>query len=137
MAIRGSTAHLDREKDLELGWSALVEANGFLFLAGIAAIEDTPEGSVLVGAGDPEVQINRIYDQIEQVLALKGATLEHVVKEVIYVTEDIATLMPAFEARKRRYVSFELPVTAGCRVAALDTPGAMVEIMVTAVCPGK
>lgn len=137
MAVSGSTAHLDRERDLQLGWSALVEANGFLFLAGIAAVQETPEGAVVVGVGDPVAQISHIYDQVEKVLALKGATLEHVVNEMIYVTEDITTLLPAFEERKRRYAPYEMPATAGCRIAALDTPGALVEIVVTAVCPGS
>jgi len=135
MAQQGSTRHLDKDKDLELGWSAVVRANGTLYLAGISAVDDTHTESVVVGIGDPVAQINWIYDTIEKVLALYGASLKHVVQEVIFMTEDFAVYAKAFEVRKRRYASCELPATAGCRVAGLDTPGTMIEVMATAVDP--
>ena len=135
MAIRGSTRHLDAEKDLELGWSAVVRANGFLFLAGISAVDDTGETPVAVGVGDPVAQINFIYEHMEQVLALYGATLEHVVQEKVLMTEDVGTYAGAFEVRKQRYADLSLPATAGCQVVALDTPGSMLEIMATAIDP--
>jgi len=135
MAIRGTTRHLDAAKDAELGWSAVVRANGFLFLAGISAVDDTEETAVAVGVGDPVAQINYIYDMMEKVLALYGATLEHVVQEKVFMTEDGAGLVEAFEARKARYAPYALPVTAGCQVVALDTPGSMLEVMATAIDP--
>ncbi len=135
MAQRGSTRHVDKEKDQELGWSSIVRANGMLFLAGISAVDDTQDTSVAVGIGDPLTQINWIYDTMEKVLALYGATLEHVVKEVIFMTEDGEQYAEAFEERKRRYAFCELPATAGCRVAGLDTPGSIIEVMATAIDP--
>lgn len=135
MAIRGTTRHLDAEKDAELGWSAVVRANGFLFLAGISAVDDTGEDSFAVHVGDAVGQMNYIYDMMERVLALYGATLEHVVQEKVFMTEEVSTMIDALEARKERYAPYALPATAGCQVVALDTPGTMLEVMATAVDP--
>lgn len=136
MAQKGSTRHLDKEKDIELGWSAVVRANGTLYLAGISAVDDTQPESVAVGLGDPVAQINWIYDMMEKVLALHGATLEHVVQEIIFMTEEPEFYREAFEARKNRYANHELPATAGCRAVGLDTPGTLIEVVATAVDPG-
>lgn len=135
MAIRGTTRHLDAATDAELGWSAVVRANGFLLLAGISAVDDTQESPAAVGVGDPVAQINYIYDMMEKVLALCGATLEHVVQEKVFMTVDVSKMHDAFEARKRRYAPYALPATAGCQVVALDTPGTMLEVMATAIDP--
>ena len=136
MAKRGTTLHLDAAKDAELGWSAVVRANGFLFLAGISAVDDTGAESVAVGVGDPVAQINHIYDSMEKVLALCGATLEHVVQEKVFMCVGVEGLADALEVRKARYAPYALPATAGCQVVALDTPGTVLEVMATAVDPG-
>lgn len=135
MAIRGTTRHLDEKKDQELGWSAVVQANGFLFLAGISAVDDTQELSTAIGVDDPAAQITWIYDMMEKVLALYGATLEHVVQEKVFMTVSGEKLLDAFEIRKQRYAPYALPATAGCQVVALDTPGTMLEVMATAIDP--
>jgi len=137
MAQIGSTRHLDKAKDLELGWSAVVRANGVLYLAGISSVDDSEEESFAVGIGEPVAQINRIYDTMEQVLALYGATLEHVVRETIFMTGEPELYAEAFEARKQRYAFCELPATAGCRVVELDTPGTLLEVVATAVDPAS
>ena len=132
MAIKGTTRHLDEEMDNELGWSAIVKANGMLYLAGIAAVDD--DLGVAVAVGDPAGQMNYIYDSMEKVLALCGATLEHVVQEIVFTT-DMNLMKDANEARKKRYEPYRLPATAGCQVSALDTPGCVVEVIATAVDP--
>jgi enamine deaminase RidA (YjgF/YER057c/UK114 family) len=132
MAIKGTTRHLDEDMDNELGWSAVVKANGMLYLAGIAAVDD--EVGEAVAVGDPVGQVNYIYDHMEKVLALCGATLEHVVQEIVFTT-DMSLMKDAYEARKKRYEQFKLPATAGCEVSALDTPGCVVEVIATAVDP--
>lgn len=134
MAIKGTTRHLDEEIDNELGWSAIVKANGMLYLAGISAVHDELGEAVAVAVGDPAGQMNYIYDHMEKVLALCGATLEHVVQEIVFTT-DMSLMAEANEARKKRYEKYKLPATAGCQVSALDTPGCVVEVLATAVDP--
>jgi len=134
MAQIGSTRHLDEEIDNDLGWSTVVKANGMLYLAGISAVHDELGEAVAVAVGDPAGQINHIYDTMEQVLALCGATLEHVVQEIIFTT-DMGVMGEANEARKKRYEPHKFPATAGCQVSALDTPGCVVEVIATAIDP--
>ena len=134
MAITGTTRHLDEDIDNELGWSAIVKANGMLYLAGISAVHDELGEAVAVAVGDPAGQINHIYDTMEKVLALCGATLEHVVQEIVFTT-DMSVMGEANEARKKRYEGYKFPATAGCQVSALDTPGCVVEVIATAVDP--
>ena len=121
------------ELEAEWGWSGAVEANGFIFLAGIG---DVTEAGVIGHPGDMAAQLMSIYDQIEEALALYGATLEHVVQEKVFTT-DIDALAAVWSKRRERYGEHALPATAGCQVERLDIPGLLVEVMATAVVPSR
>lgn len=116
----------------ELGWSAMVKARGFLFLAGIAAVDDDNQA---VSPGDFEAQVNFIYDQVEEVLGLEGASLQNVVQEIWFFTDVDGMQQHGWPARAARYAGLAFPATAGSQVAKLDTPGAVAEVIVTAVTP--
>ena len=76
-------------------------------------------------------QMDRIYDVMEQTLAMNGATLEHVVSEVIYTT-DMDELTAAIAARAKRYEGYANPATTAVQIGALAFPDAMLEIQVMA-----
>ncbi len=89
----------------------------------------------VVAPGDMAGQIERIYDIMEKTLAKSGATLEHVVDELIFVT-DLQKFGPdASAARAKRYAKCTPPATTAVQVTGLFLPGAMIEIQVTAVLP--
>jgi enamine deaminase RidA (YjgF/YER057c/UK114 family) len=128
MAKRGQTQHFNKPLEDSFGFSAIVHANGLLHLAGIVSIDEKAE---VVGPGDMSAQIARIYDIMEATLAKNGATLEHVVSEVMYTT-DMAKLMEATPERAKRYEAYANPATTAVQVSALAFPEAMLEIQVMA-----
>ncbi|HIE89847.1 MAG: RidA family protein [bacterium] len=128
MAKQGQTQHFNKPLEDSFGFSAIVHANGLLHLAGIVSIDEKAD---VVGPGDMSAQIARIYDIMEATLAKNGATLEHVVSEVMYTT-DMAKLMEATPERAKRYEAYANPATTAVQVSALAFPEAMLEIQVMA-----
>ena len=75
-------------------------------------------------------QINRIYDQLEEILRRNDATLAHVVNEMIFVT-DIAKLIEGNAARMARYAAYAPPASTAVQVSGLFLPEAMIEVQAT------
>jgi enamine deaminase RidA (YjgF/YER057c/UK114 family) len=124
--------HFNKPLEDSMGFSAIVHANGLLHLAGIISMDDS--GGVFA-PDDMPAQIDRIYDIMEVTLAKNGATLEHVVNEVMYTT-DMAKLFEAVGARAKRYEGVANPATTAVQVVALAFPGALLEIQATAQLDG-
>lgn len=131
MAHESQVRYLDETGERDEGISAVVEANGFLFLSGFVAFD---ENLNVVGPGDMKKQLEYIYDIIESALALHGATLEHVVSEHIYTT-DLQGLIELIPVRKARYAGYAYPATIAVEVRQLFHPECLVEIKATAVKP--
>jgi enamine deaminase RidA (YjgF/YER057c/UK114 family) len=81
-----------------------------------------------------ELQMRTTYDNAQKVLAQFGATLQHVVEEVLYVTDMAAAFAVAGTVRKAAYGS-ESPRCAStiAQVARLAFPQQLIEIRFTAV----
>jgi len=128
MAKIGQVQHFNKALEENMGFSAIVHANGLLHLAGIISVD---EAANVVAPGDMAAQIARIYDIMEETLAKNGANLAHVVNEVMYTT-DLAKLMEAIAVRADRYKGHAFPATTALQVTALAFPDAMLEIQATA-----
>jgi len=115
----------------QLGFVAMVQTGKTLHLAGIVSIDDQLN---VVAPDDMGGQIERVYDIIEKTLAKSGATLQHVVNEMIFVT-DLQKFAAAGAVRAKRYAKCAPPATTAVQVSALFFPAAMIEIQVTAVLP--
>lgn len=91
--------------------------------------------AVNVGIGDPAAQTEQAMANIERLLAEAGATLEHICKLTIYLTD------PRFREAVYRTVGRRLkgvfPVSTGVVVAGLARPEWLVEIDATAVIPDE
>ena len=98
-------------------------------ISGLIAVDEKMQ---VVGVGDMKAQINCIYDQMEQILAMSQATLANVVNEVMYTT-NLASLVEANAARVARYAKYAPPASTGVQVSALFFPDALIEIQATAV----
>jgi enamine deaminase RidA (YjgF/YER057c/UK114 family) len=61
-----------------------VVAGGFLFISGMIA---TDASGQLIGAGDIVAQTEQVFKNIELVLGRLGASLDDVVKVVVYLTD--------------------------------------------------
>lgn len=113
----------------QFGFAASAAAGKTLHLSGVIAVDEQMQ---LIGEGDMAAQINQIYDNMEKILALNGATLKNVVNEMIFVT-DMQALAEHGGARAARYAECAPPATTAVQVAALFVPGAMIEIQATAL----
>jgi enamine deaminase RidA (YjgF/YER057c/UK114 family) len=132
MAKLGQVQHFNKPLEDALGFSAIVHANGLLHLAGIVSVDDA---GAVHAANDMAAQIDRIYDIMEATLAKCGATLEHVVNEVMYTT-DMAKLFEAVHVRAKRYEGYANPASTAVQVVALAFPGVLLEIQATAQLDG-
>lgn len=128
MAKLGQAQHFNQPLEQGMGFSAIVHAGGLLHLAGIISVDAAGE---VVAPNDMAAQIERIYDIMEETLAKNGATLEHVVSEVIYTT-DMAKLFDAAAVRTKRYEGYAYPAVTAVQVVGLAFPGALLEIQATA-----
>jgi enamine deaminase RidA (YjgF/YER057c/UK114 family) len=91
---------------------------------------DTAEN---VGIGDPAAQADRAMANAQQLLAEAGATLEHVCKVTIYLT-DPRFREPVYRTIGR-WLKGVFPVSTGIVVAGLARPEWLVEVDVIAVIP--
>ena len=107
-------------------FSQVVEANGFVFLAG--QIGDAP-GSHGPVPGGIEAETRAMLDNVGRLLRAAGLDYRDVVKATVYVTD--ITEFPAMNAVYREYFAVEPPTRATVAVAALVN-GARIEIEVMA-----
>jgi 2-iminobutanoate/2-iminopropanoate deaminase len=109
-----------------LPFSPIVEANGFVFLAG--QIGDAP-GSHGPVPGGIEAETRAMLENVGRLLRAAGLDYGDVVKATVYLT-DIGDFA-AMNAIYREYFAVEPPTRATVAVAALAV-GARIEIEVTA-----
>ena len=120
------------EKQFDLSY--IVKAGSTLYLSGLLSADDDFN---LVGEGDMEAQIRRIYERLQFVLGKAGATLHNVVSEINFTTDSKA-LSEASWARAEIYreAGAAMPAATGLQVVSLSLPGALLEVHATAVLPG-
>src|ERR1022692_2840406 len=86
----------------------------------------------LVGPGDPAAQVRQGFENLTAALAAAGATMEHVVKLTVYLT-DLADL-DAFRQVRDEYISLDKPPASTLvQVSGLVNPAFRVEIEALAV----
>jgi reactive intermediate/imine deaminase len=100
-------------------------SNGFIFLSG--QVHATPD--LILVEGTTEEKVDQIMKNISAILVAGGATLDDIVKVVIYVTD--MAIMPEFNEIYPTYFNNPLPVREAVCVAALPL-GADIEISVVA-----
>lgn len=111
-------------------FSPAVRASGeTIYVAGQLPL--SPEGEI-VGAGDIDAQLERIWFQIETILAAAGASLADIVRVTAYTT-DVDYCPAIIAAREARFAASTPPASALVVVAGLALPGAVVEIDAVAV----
>jgi enamine deaminase RidA (YjgF/YER057c/UK114 family) len=123
--------HYNEPVEKQLGFAAIVQTGKTLRLAGIVSVDAALS---VVAPGDMAGQVKRVYDIMEETLAMNGATLEHVVSEMIFTT-NLQAFAAAAGVRAERYAKCAPPATTAVQVSALFFPDAMIEIQATAVLP--
>lgn len=101
---------------------------GTIYVAGQTA--GLPDGSV-VGDRDVRAQTREVFRRIAALLAAGNATMEHVVKLTIYLT-NMSTRAMVTEVRGEFFTG-DFPASTLVEVSALALPGLLVEIEAIAV----
>jgi enamine deaminase RidA (YjgF/YER057c/UK114 family) len=124
------------------GYAQAVRVGDTIYVSGQLSHDDVgnllgaaplgPHGEILDHA-NVGVQMGQAYVNAAKILGAFGATLQHVVEEVIYVTDMDAAFAIAGTVRKQAYGS-DRPAVASTIVTTsrLALPGQLVEIRLTA-----
>jgi enamine deaminase RidA (YjgF/YER057c/UK114 family) len=133
MARWDQVVRVNRDIEERFNLSAAVRSNGTLFLSGLTSIDDDMQ---VIGAGDMEAQIRRVYTRLEQALAAGGCSLAHVVCETAYTT-DIVGLGRAAWVRDEFYerAGAAPPAATAVEVRRLFFPDALIELAAVAELP--
>ena len=107
-------------------YAPAVRVDNTLYIAGQVGRDENLQ--VIEGA---EAQFTKAFENLKQVLAAAGATLEDVVDLVTYHT-DMRDL-PLFLQVKDRYFTQDYPALTAIGTSALAMPGLMLEIKATAI----
>lgn len=110
------------------GYSRAVRLGNLVFVAGTTAVDE--QGN-LIGAGDPYNQARYILAKIERALIAAGASLQDVVRTVMYVS-DISQWEEISKAHGEVFQDIR-PAATMVEVRSLIQPEMLVEIEATAV----
>ena len=113
-----------------VGFSRALRVDRFVSVSGTTATDD--DGNP-VGVGDPAAQTNYILRKIQRALVEAGATLEHVVRTRIYVTN--ADDWEAVGRVHGRYFGDVRPANTLVEVSRLVGDEYLVEIEADAILP--
>jgi reactive intermediate/imine deaminase len=107
------------------GYSHAVAFNGpTLIISGQVPLDE--EGR-LVGDGDPRAQVRQVFENLATALAAAGATMEHVVKLTVFLT-DMGDLLAFREVRDEYFQPDRPPASSLVQVSGLVNPAFRVEI---------
>ncbi len=113
--------------EAEVGYSRAVRVGNRVYVAGTVASD---EAGAVISPGDAYGQARYILEKIGRALAQAGASMEHVVRTRMFVTD--ISLAREFGRAHGEFFRNIRPVATMVEVKALVTPGLLIEIEIEA-----
>ncbi len=113
----------------KVGYCRAIKAGKHIYITGTAAVDD--EGKI-VAPGNAYKQTRRCLEIIDKALKELGATLSHVVRTRMFVTD--ISLWQEFGRAHRECFADHPPATSMVEVKSLIDPAMLIEIEADAVC---
>lgn len=120
--MRKSAIRTDRAPEAIGAYSQAISCGDTVYLSGQIALD--PKTMKLVGE-DPREQVEQVFENLAQVAAAAGGSLDHVVRLTVYLT-DLSNFSIVNEVMDQRFTK-PYPARAAIGVAALPK-NALVEI---------
>jgi enamine deaminase RidA (YjgF/YER057c/UK114 family) len=129
---RFNTRDVYRDQKLDNDLCQVVKAKGtMVFLRGQVGLDLTNQKSV--GVGDAAAQADKAMENVAELLAEAGGSLEHICKITVYLTDP--RYREAVYQTIGRHLKGVFPVSTGLVIDGLARPEWVVEIDVIAVIP--
>jgi 2-iminobutanoate/2-iminopropanoate deaminase len=115
----------------EFGLTQVVEANGFLFISGIAPVRGRLADYEIVAPFDLEAQLRFELEVLDGCLSARGSTRQDVVSWNLYVTDFDALTRVGHVTRE--WSGDQLPASTAVEVKRLFVPEQMIELQAVAI----
>lgn len=125
MVIRKESKSLGMPWEKEYGYSQAVKVGDTIYISGQVSHDDKGK---IVGRRDMETQMRQAYANIQNVLALYGATLDNIVEEILFVTNMDAAFEAATKCRSEIFDGTPIVASTIVQIQRLAFPELMIEI---------
>lgn len=125
MKINKDAKTLNMPWEQEYGYSQAIKVGNTIYLSGQVSHDEKGE---FVGVGDMEAQMRKAYANIKRLLAEFGATMDHVVDEVVFVTDMKEAFEAATKCRKEIFAGPPVVASTIVEIKKLAFPELLIEI---------
>lgn len=115
--------------EAEYGYAQAVRVGDTIYVAGQVSHDDAGE---IIGKGDMEAQMRQAYRNAIKVLADLGTTLDHVVDEILFVTDMEAAFSARVKMKDEMFGGRPNLASTIVQIQRLAMPQLMVEIRLVA-----
>ena len=122
--------HRDTAYDQKMHYSQGVKIGPTIYVSGQVALDD--DGRV-VGPGDIAVQTRRALENVQAILAQKGATMRDVVKVTSFIAQRTSGMVSSYDGVFGEFFPNDCPASTLVEVKSLVLRDLLVEIEAVAV----